>query len=200
MREKSGTIGLLVLTTYTINLQVSQVLDLDIQRGSSIWLLQGFFDWIFGVENLIHLFQRVTPRLDEENVDPGGLKNIPENIYNVNLPANTFQTDRRCIGVDEFRRVEKQVIQTHPLRAGIRVQTLDRVCNYKRIDSTAVEYPDKEDEGNGQVREGHRLRRMVLGSAGCQGNKTGTHRQAAEYEKLSAANEVTHQRANCGSP
>lgn len=88
-------------------------------------------------------------RLDEEDINPSGLDDVPEDINDIDPPANILQPDGRRVRVDELRGVQQEIIKTHPLGARVHVQAFNGVRDNEGVDPAAVEDPDEEDECDG---------------------------------------------------
>jgi hypothetical protein len=120
---------------------------------------------IFRLKYLSHLFRRFPGGLDKEEVDRSDLDVYPDDIHDVELPANSLETNADAIRIHHHCDIQKQEIKSGPFGAGAVLEALDCLESQQRCEAPRKNDAEEEDGDDNAVAEG--------GFGGCGGGEGG---------------------------
>lgn len=127
------------------------------------------------LEHLRQLLERLALSLHEEEVDSDELDTDPNDVDEVQFPANLSDTDANTVGVDDHGDVEEEEVQAGTLGSGTVLQALNGVEGLERSPSPCEEDAEEVDGDDSTICH------VRVGAGGCgEGSKEDVRAQSTD--------------------
>lgn len=104
---------------------------------------------LVSIEDFGEFFQSATFGFDVELPDDEKFNDQPDAVYKIVLPANSVQSDRVDVRVEEKSKVDTKTLDSHTLGTDGEGHDFDNVGNGKRSPGSVIGGIEQEDHSNG---------------------------------------------------